>query len=214
MTPRLVILAAPSGSGKTTIARRLEAARSDIGFSVSGTTRAPRENEQNGVDYHFFSPEEFRRRVDAGEFLEWAEYAGHQYGTLAPEVERLIDQGRHVLLDIEVQGAAQVREARPDTVAIFLLPPSVDVLMQRLTGRRTESDAQQRRRMARADRELAQALSFDHIVVNDDLDTAVAAVSAIIDGRAAMPAANKTEYVAELRRELRARMGPPDEDSP
>lgn len=211
--PRLVILSAPSGSGKTTIARRVERSRADVAFSVSATTRAPRENERNGVDYHFFSPEEFRRRIDAGEFLEWAEYAGHMYGTLAPEVARLADAGKHVLLDIEVQGAAQVRRARPDAVAIFILPPSAKVLLDRLQGRRTETDTQFRRRVEQAVRELDEAASFDHLVINDALDAAVAAVSAIIDGRSAGSTVGTMEDVAALRRDLQLYVRSPMNDS-
>jgi guanylate kinase len=214
VTPRLVILSAPSGSGKTTIARRLEATRDDVEFSVSATTRPPRENERNGVDYHFFAREEFERRSGAGAFVEWSEHFGALYGTLKGEVDRILGAGHHVLLDIDVQGAAQVLEARTDALAVFVLPPSADVLMDRLTRRRTESAEQLRGRLDRADRELAEAASFDHVVVNDELEAAVAAVSAIIDGRLDAPAQSKRDYVAALRRELQARMEPPTTEPP
>lgn len=207
MTGRLVILSAPSGGGKTTIARRLEAARSDVGFSVSATTRAPRENERNGVDYYFFSREEFLRRTEAGEFLEWAEYAGHLYGTLTAEVDRLLGRGLHVLLDIEVQGAEQVRQRRKDALAIFILPPTADELLRRLTGRRSETRAQLVRRIAQADRELEAGLGYDFVVVNDSLDRAVEAVSGIIDGRmaGALETDDSAALVAALQRDLRRR---------
>jgi guanylate kinase len=209
VTPRLVILSAPSGSGKTTIARRLEASRDDVEFSVSATTRTPRENEQNGVDYYFFARDEFERRRAAGAFVEWSEHFGALYGTLKDEVDRILRAGRHALLDIDVQGAAQVRDARADAVAVFVLPPSADALLERLARRSTESTEQLRRRLERADRELADARSFDHVVVNDDLEEAVAAVGAIIDRRLEAPAHDNEAYVAALRRELQARTTPP-----
>jgi guanylate kinase len=214
VTPRLVVLSAPSWSGKTTIARRLEASRDDVEFSVSATTRTPRENEKNGVDYYFFAREEFERRRAAGAFVEWSEHFGALYGTLNDEVDRILGAGRHVLLDIDVRGAAQVRNARTDVVAVFVLPPSVEVLLERLMRRRTESAEQLRRRLERADRELAEAGSFDHVVVNDDLDAAVAAVGAIIDGRPGETAQEEADYVAVLRRELRARTEPPRPETP
>lgn len=182
MTPRLVILCSPSGAGKTTLARRLVALRTDVGFSVSATTRSPRENERDGVDYHFFSRGQFRRSRDAGEFLEWAQYSGHWYGTLHAEVERELARGRHVLLDIEVRGARQVRACRPDAVAIFVLPPSAEVLIARLRGRGSESPHEVARRIARADEELQAAPEFDYLVVNDQLDRAVTEIAEIIDG--------------------------------
>jgi len=209
VSPRLVILSAPSGGGKTTIARRLEASRRDVGFSVSATTRTPRANERDGVDYYFFPREEFLRRTEAGEFLEWAEYAGHLYGTLTAEVDRLFARGKHVLLDIEVQGAEQVRRRRKDALAIFILPPSADELVRRLAGRRSETREQLARRIAQADRELEAALGYDRVVVNDDLDGAVEAVSGFIDGRAVggLGQSERDALVASLQQELRRRQG-------
>ncbi len=205
MSARLVILSAPSGGGKTTIARRLEARRSDVGFSVSATTRTPRENERDGVDYYFFARAEFLRRVDAGQFLEWAEYAGELYGTLAAEVDRFLSRGCHVLLDIEVQGADQVRRRREDALAIFIVPPTAAELLRRLTGRHSETREQLARRIAQADQELEAAPRYDFVVVNDDLDRAVEAVSGILDGcpDGALEGAARVALVAALRRDLR-----------
>jgi len=182
VTPSLLILCSPSGAGKTTLARRLVTSRTDVGFSVSATTRPPRENERPGVDYYFYTWEEFCRRRDAGEFLEWAEYSGHLYGTLNAEVERELGRGRHVLLDIEIQGAWQVRASRRDAVAIFVLPPSAEVLIARLRGRGSESPEEVQRRLARADEELQAAPNFDHVVVNERLDRALEEIAEIIDG--------------------------------
>lgn len=185
MTPvgRLVVLAAPSGAGKTTIAQTLMARRPDVGFSISATTRAPRPGERDGIDYHFVTREQFDGRIKAGEFLEWAEYAGNRYGTLRAEVDRIRQAGRHVLLDIEVQGAAQVRKAYPwpDSVAIFLLPPHAAELIRRLEGRGTETPMARWRRLDQARHELTEAGKFDVIVVNDDLEHAVTDVGRAID---------------------------------
>ena len=209
MSARPVILSAPSGGGKTTIARRLEARRSDVGFSVSATTRAPRENERDGVHYYFFARPEFLRRVEAGQFLEWAEYAGELYGTLAAEVDRFLSRGCHVLLDIEVQGADQVRRRREDALAIFIVPPTAAELLRRLAGRRSETREQLARRIAQADQELEAAPRYDFVVVNDDLDRAVEAVSGILDGcpDGALEGAAGAALVAALRRDLRRWQG-------
>lgn len=181
MTRFPVVLSAPSGVGKTTIARRLMSLRSDVGYSVSCTTREPRAGEATGVDYHFLSEDEFVARRDAREFAEWAEVHGRLYGTLRSEVMRVMDDGCHVIMDIDVQGAAQFAKSFPDSVLVFVLPPSVDALVERLRSRNTESDAQLATRLRNAHSELQQAGQYHHIVVNDDLDKAVGQVSAIID---------------------------------
>jgi guanylate kinase len=181
MTPFLLILSSPSGAGKTTITKALLAARDDLGFSVSATTRPPRPGEQDGVDYHFLSPEEFERRRLAGAFLEWAEYGGHRYGTLEAEVEQVLAQGRHVILDIEVQGARQIRQRRQDVVSIFVLPPSVEELVARLGYRGPLSPLELEQRLRRAVEELDEARYYDYLVVNEDRTQAVAEVAAIID---------------------------------
>lgn len=199
MTPRVVVLAAPSGGGKTTIARELRTRLPTVfGYSVSATTRPARPGERDGEAYHFLTREEFLRRLAAGEFLERAEYAGELYGTLRSEVERVLGSGRHVVLDVEVQGARQVRRAypRPQSVVIFLIPPSARVLIERLRTRRTETEAQLRRRIDIATQEVEIAQReigsvYDHMVVNDDLDRAVKEVISRIQGSGGPPPASR-----------------------
>jgi len=203
--PVVVVLAAPSGGGKTTIARSLVTRWPErYGFSVSATTRAPRPGERDGEDYFFLSKDEFRRRQEAGEFLESAKYAGELYGTLKAEVDRVLATGRHVLLDIEVQGARQVRKRYPAPAshAVFILPPSAAELLRRLQGRRTESPDEMRQRLETAMRELRQAEAFDHVVVNDELDTAVATVHNLVETPEAPRAERESERINALIREL------------
>ena len=169
MRPFLLVLSSPSGGGKTTIAQALLAARADVGYSVSATTRAPRPGEQDGRDYHFLTADEFERRVEAGEFLEHATYGGNRYGTLRSEVERVLEGGRHVVLDIEVDGARQVRARMPDAVRVFVLPPSAEVLVERLRSRDTESAEARRLRLSLAAEELRAASEYDYVVVNEEL---------------------------------------------
>lgn len=175
-----VVLSAPSGAGKTTIAKRLLATRWDLGYSVSCTTRAPRAGEVEGQDYHFLSREAFDARVARGEFAEWAEVHGQRYGTLRSEVERILASGRHVMLDIDVQGARQVTAAFPDAVTIFVVPPSVEVLVARLLGRKSEDAAALALRLRNARMELLDAPRYQHLVENDDLDRATARVAEIL----------------------------------
>jgi len=215
--PKVVILSAPSGGGKTTIARTLAARRRDVGISVSATTRAPRAGERDGEAYHFVSRDVFRRRVAAGEFLEWAEYAGELYGTLRAEVDRLRDAGRHVLLDIEVQGARQVRAriAAGDVVAVFVLPPDADTWVARLRGRCSDTGAALTRRFAVAAGEIGAAAEYEHIVVNDDLERVVAEVAGIIDS-GGTPARRPPDWerrTLELRRVALAAGGAEEEGS-
>lgn len=188
MTPFLLVLSAPSGGGKTTIARALLAAREDVGFSVSATTRKPRDGERDGIDYYFLSRDAFDRRVAAGEFLEWAEYGVEWYGTLLSEVDRVLESGKHVVLDIEVQGAQQVRERCQNVVRVFIIPPSAAELVERLGGRNTEHPKDMARRLQRAVDELAEAPTYDYVVVNVDRTQAVAEVAAILDAEARRPA--------------------------
>jgi guanylate kinase len=179
--PFPVILSAPSGGGKTRIARELLARRKDVGYSVSCTTRLPRQGEVDGVDYFFLSHGEFMERVGRGEFAEWADVHGRLYGTLRREVERVLGAGRHVLMDIDVQGAEQFTAAFPASVPVFILPPSAAVLVARLTQRKSEDAGSLARRLRSALAELRAVGRYHYVVVNDDLDQAVERVSAIID---------------------------------
>jgi guanylate kinase len=179
-----VILSSPSGGGKTTIAHKLLSRRKDLGYSVSCTTRPPREGEVNGRDYHFLAVEKFKRGQDAGEFAESAEVHGHLYGTLRAEVARVLSSGRHVIMDIDVQGAQQFSAAFPESVLIFILPPSADALIERLTARGTEDAKSLIRRFRSAKEELKSIDLYEYVVVNDRIDSAVAAISSIIDAEA------------------------------
>ena len=175
----LLVLSGPSGAGKSTLARRLASADSRIWRSVSMTTRAPREGERNGIDYIFVTREEFARAIEKGEMLEYAEVHGELYGTpRAPVADRLL-QGRDVLLVIDVQGGMQIRRAAPDAVLIFVLPPSRAALEARLRERGSEDERVLRMRLKTADAEVAMARKYDYLVINDDLDRAVAELLAV-----------------------------------
>lgn len=181
MNPFPIILSSPSGGGKTTIARQLLQRRTDVGYSISCTTRRPRDGEADGRDYYFLSPGEFRRRRTAGDFAESAEVHGNLYGTLRSEIERVLGAGQHVVMDIDVQGAEQLRTVYPDAVTIFVLPPSGAVLLDRLRRRRTESTKELVHRLRSALQELQAVELYEYVIVNDDLEEAIRRVSAIID---------------------------------
>lgn len=179
-----LVLAGPSGSGKTTIARALVERRSDVRFSVSATTRSRRPGERDGVDYHFLSPEEFRELEEGDGLLEWAEVHGELYGTPRSNLEEARSEGRHLLLDIDVQGARSVRERVSDAVTVFVLPPGGSEMVRRLRGRGTEDRAALLRRVRSAEEELGAVTEFDYLVVNDDLGEAVTAAEAVLEAEA------------------------------
>jgi len=181
VNPFPIILSAPSGGGKTTIAHELLRRRSDVGYSISCTTRLPRPGESSGTDYHFLTREEFLRRRAAGKFAESAEVHGNLYGTLRSEIARVLSCGQHVVMDIDVQGARQMREAFPKVVTVFVLPPSGEVLLDRLRARKTESPEQLVARLHSALQELRAVDEYEYVVVNDDLEHAVQRVEAILD---------------------------------
>lgn len=176
-----VVVAAPSGTGKTTVCRQVVSRDPKIEFSVSHTTRTRREGERDGVDYHFVDQAEFMREAESDGFLEWAVYNDRRYGTSWRAIEAPLAEGRDVLLEIEVQGARQVRERRPDARFLFLLPPSFEMLRARLTGRGTDTPEQVERRLELARRELEAVGDFDYAVVNDDLEACVRDVLAILE---------------------------------
>ena len=208
MNPFPLILSSPSGGGKTTISRLLKERRKDVGYSVSCTTRLPRSDEVQGRDYFFVSRDEFIGMRERGEFAESAEVHGNLYGTLRSQVDRVLGQELHVIMDIDVQGARQFRAAYPESVLVFLLPPSAEALLQRLTSRKTESGDVFRTRVRAAREELRAAVSYQYAVVNDDLESAYGIVSSIIDAEAVRHArqpqltARVTALVEELDRQL------------
>jgi guanylate kinase len=181
VSPFPVILSAPSGGGKTTIAHHLLRHRSDLGYSVSCTTRKPRSGEKDGTDYYFVNPAEFEAAKAKGEFAESAEVHGNFYGTLRHEVDRVMASGRHVVMDIDVQGARQFAEAYPESVLIFVLPPDARIMLERLTARGSESADSLSRRLRSAVAELRSVDVYGYLVVNDDLGEAVRTISGIID---------------------------------
>ena len=180
---KLIIFSAPSGSGKTTIVRELLKRFDCFEFSISATSRQPRGQEQNGVDYYFLSNDEFRSRVERDEFVEWEEvYAGTCYGTLRSEMERIWSKGNVIVFDVDVMGGINLKRLfGDDACSIFIMPPSVEELERRLRGRGTDSEEVIQKRIAKAEFELSKSPEFDFTVVNDILDEAVAEATSIIE---------------------------------
>jgi guanylate kinase len=197
MNPFPIILSSPSGAGKTTIAKRILETRADIGYSVSCTTRTPRAGEVEGKDYYFLSRAEFIRRMEQGAFAESAEVHGNLYGTLKAEIQRVLAAGRHVLMDVDIQGAALLRRAFPSVVTIFILPPSAEVMLERLRNRKTETKDAIVRRLESALQELQAVEEYEYVVVNEVLEAAVKRVSSIIDAEVV-----SRERVAGLREQV------------
>ena len=201
MKPFFLVLSAPSGGGKTTIAKMLLQGRDDLDYSVSATTRPKRPGERDGVDYHFLTRDEFIRRQERGEFLEWATYSGELYGTLKSEIERIFSQGRHAVLDVEIEGARQIRSNFPNSLLLFVLPPSAEALVERLVGRKTEDPAVVRERIVRAADELAAVAEYDYAIMNEDLVVAVSQVAAILEAESWRVARQDTlpAFIEQLR---------------
>ena len=179
----MLIFTAPSGAGKTTIVRHLLASYDDLAFSVSATTREKRSHEEHGKDYYFLSPEEFRRKIKANEFIEWEEvYEDQYYGTLRSEITRLWELGKHIVFDIEVKGATNIKDMYcDDCLAIFVKPPSLDTLIKRLKNRKTESEASLKKRIKRVKQEMTYENNFDRILVNDLLEVTLKEAEIIVE---------------------------------
>ncbi len=178
--PRAVVITGPSGVGKGTLIRSLRERMPELQLSISATTRLPRAGETQDVDYHFMSPDDFAQHVAEGDFVEHADYAGARYGTLRSELQTRSSSGAPVVLEIEVQGARQVREHMPEAVQVFIAPPSVEALRARLVGRGTDAPEQVEARLRTAEAELAAQHEFPHVVVNDRLEDAVEALIEIV----------------------------------
>jgi guanylate kinase len=177
---RLFVVTGPSGVGKGTLIKELFRRVPGLELSVSATTRRPRPGEEDGVDYHFLDEEEFDRRLEEGDFMEHASYSGHRYGTLVSEVEPRLAGGTGVVLEIEVQGARQVRARMPDAVLVFVAPPGPEALRERLEGRGTDTEEQIERRLRVAAEELDAQREFRHVIVNDDVERASSELAALV----------------------------------
>ena len=195
-----VVLVAPSGTGKTTLASRLIDGSGPYVFSVSATTRKPRDGERDGIDYHFLQPKEFDDRIEEGWFAEWALVHDHMYGTPRSELDAASARGEHVVMDIDVQGASQIRASVAQAKLIFVLPPSVDIMLARLIKRGTEDPESIARRLESAVVELQAVPDFDYVVVNDDLDECVSKIRNIVEGQE--PPAFHEQDAEQMRREI------------
>lgn len=199
----LVILSGFSGAGKGTVIRELMKRYDNYALSVSATTRKPRPGEQEGISYFFKEEDEFLQMIQRGELLEYAKYVDHYYGTPAAYVDRNLDEGRDVILEIEIQGALKVKEKRPDAMMIFVTPPSAEELKKRLTGRGTETEEVIDARMRRAAEEAEGMEKYDYILVNDDLDTCVEQLHQLIRMQH-MAASHQKAFIGEIQKELLA----------
>ena len=177
---KLIVISAPSGSGKTTIAREIIRLHPSLRFSVSATTRQKREGEREGEDYYFLTKEEFRSRVDRGEFVEWEELFGNYYGTLKSELDNALMNGRHLLFDVDVKGGISIKQVYPSALMIFIRTPNEEILHERLLNRGTETEEVLAMRLKRVSMELEMGSAYEHQIVNDDLPTAVNEVDIII----------------------------------
>jgi len=200
--PLLVVVSGPSGSGKGTLCKMLREALPELSYSISLTTRLPRGDEQNGVEYFFVSKEEFQKRIEAGEFLEWAEVYGHYYGTLCSSVKTLLQRGKDVLLELDIQGGRRVKQVFPEAVLIFIRPPSLEELSARITKRGTDDKAAINVRLSCAPDELQAAKSYDHVIDNNIKEQAFADLLNIIEreksarrrGQGGMNSERRTEF--------------------
>lgn len=181
MKKKLLVISGPSGVGKGTVLKEVLKNRDDIKYSISCTTRKPREGEVNGQHYFFLEKDEFMKGVENNNFLEWAEFSGNCYGTSREFVQKMLDDGYNVILEIETQGAMQVKEKMPDCTMIFIAPPSVEELERRLRGRNTETEDAIQRRLGIVKTELERSEKYDYIVVNDEVDKAALKILEIID---------------------------------
>ncbi len=177
----LLVISGPSGTGKGTVCDLLRQRRSDLDYSISATTRSPRDGEIDGVNYFFLTREEFQRRIDDGNFLEWAEIYGNFYGTPKDKVLEQLNRGKNILLEIDVQGAMKVQKNYPDGVFVFLLPPSMDELKRRIVGRNSEDEDSLQKRLSTAKSEFEIGKNYEYVVVNDEVETAVEKIESIID---------------------------------
>lgn len=194
-SPILIVVSAPSGTGKSTILKRVLESFPGIRPSVSHTTRPPRPGEADGVEYHFVSPGEFQKLIESGTLLEWAEVHGHRYGTAVSEYERALADGVDLITDLDVQGAAQVRQKVPDAVTVFILPPSYRDLEKRLRGRAKDGDDEIARRLAVAIEEIKHYREYDHVIVNDSLEECVKDLKGVI--RATRSRITRADKVAQ-----------------
>lgn len=179
-TGKLFVFSAPSGSGKTTIVRKLLREFDDLVFSISATTRKRRGNEVEGKDYFFISEEEFKRKIENEEFIEWEKFYGYYYGTLKSFVDKQLEQNKSVLLEVDVKGAVRIKKKYSNSVLIFIAPPSKEVLKQRLINRKTETAEDLQKRIERAEMELEYRNKFDYVVINENLDKAIEEVKKIV----------------------------------